>query len=148
MKCAVFSFYFCLGNRPQRVPKLQRIQSESERPLNYTTTKEGRKVIDSATLDQLVKCFAEETQGNINIFAILLTHHTKSERDPSPLLTNLFVCLFVCLLRYGGYSSFNFSSRTFCLVSRSLQQIHSNVILFNRSFIIIIIIITLRLQSN
>jgi hypothetical protein len=32
--------------------------------VNYVTTKEGRKIIDAATLDQLVKVFAEETQGN------------------------------------------------------------------------------------
>jgi hypothetical protein len=49
--------------------KLQRIQSETERPLNYSTTKEGRKVIEAATIDQLVKCFAEETQGLLPTFS-------------------------------------------------------------------------------
>jgi hypothetical protein len=42
--------------------------------VNYVTTKEGRKIIDAATLDQLVKVFAEETQDLVAINHLILAH--------------------------------------------------------------------------
>jgi len=78
-------------NRPQRHIKLQRIQSENERAPNYSTTKEGRKVIDAATIDQLVKCFAEETQDMVAIHHLILAHeHFVSSQE----MFNKFVQLY------------------------------------------------------